>query len=248
MHSEQEINLVIQELGDNGDGFALLGGDKVFIPFTAPGDQIRASIAPLPTKMASGRISQILQPGPDRVQPPCKYFTKCGGCSLQHLSRAAEHSWKKKLVTTALRRYGFLDTKVSDVISIAESSRRRTSFTVLKSGKQIYIGYVARHSNYVIPIKSCETLDPNLSELIRPLSLLVQALPAPKKALSIGLTKTSTGIDVVIGSSAQLNLAQREKLSDFAFQHDLAALAHTTKHVPQAEVQYGVEAVTLYNR
>ena len=53
-------------------------------------------------------IESIEEPSPQRVEPPCPYFGRCGGCRLQHVAYPAQLAFKSKQVADALQRLGGL--------------------------------------------------------------------------------------------------------------------------------------------
>ncbi|MGO9785574.1 MAG: TRAM domain-containing protein [Stellaceae bacterium] len=83
-----EAELTVDSVGVRGDGVASHEGEKIFLPFTAPGDRVRARILAKQGEGRSGAVVEILQPGA-RAQPVCRHFGDCGGCALQHLSPEA---------------------------------------------------------------------------------------------------------------------------------------------------------------
>jgi 23S rRNA (uracil1939-C5)-methyltransferase len=230
MNAPQNIELEIDRLGGRADGIGKDQGQKIYVPFTAPGDRVRVRLGEIRDEGISAKLIEVLTAGPDRVEPPCPYFLTCGGCSVQHLAPKAEQVWKRQLVVDALGRRGFGEETVAETLTVPLNSRRRTTFTVVNAGGRILLGYLARGSHRVVPVQSCDVLDPSLSELIQPLAVLAHDLPISKKGLNISLTKTTSGLDVVIGGRKELTLELRERLASFARQHDLARLSWGAKH------------------
>ena len=99
--ADQTVGMRIESMGAQGHGVALIGGRKVYIPFTLPGETISAVL--VGTK---GDAISIDSPSPDRVLPVCRHFGTCGGCSLQHWREAPYAEWKIGLVKAALAREG----------------------------------------------------------------------------------------------------------------------------------------------
>jgi tRNA/tmRNA/rRNA uracil-C5-methylase (TrmA/RlmC/RlmD family) len=103
------LELRIDALAGSGDGVGRSGeGRVVFVPFTAPGDRIRARIDELHPRYARAALEELIEPSPSRVAPPCEVFGACGGCSWQHLDYAAQCEAKRRIVEDALRRVGKL--------------------------------------------------------------------------------------------------------------------------------------------
>src|SRR6476469_2773509 len=88
--------LVIEAMGGEGDGVA---AGPAFVPFTLPGERVIAA--------GSGErrtLVEVLQPSPERVEPPCPHFFACGGCALQHWEHGAYLAWKVERLAVTLAR------------------------------------------------------------------------------------------------------------------------------------------------
>ena len=81
----------VDSIAAGGDGVGRLDGLAVFIPRTAPGELVEASVRQR-GRMARGRLLRVLEPSPDRVAPLCRHYDAdhCGGCQLQHLTIEAQ--------------------------------------------------------------------------------------------------------------------------------------------------------------
>ncbi len=89
------LTLRIQDLARGGAGVARdESGRVIFVPYTAPGDLVRVEVVEERKNYAQGRLLEVLEPSPVRVQPACPVFGRCGGCQWQHLPY--ELQWKTK--------------------------------------------------------------------------------------------------------------------------------------------------------
>lgn len=95
--------LTIESIAAGGAGVAHDEGRAVFVPRTAPGDVVEATIEPRAGALA-GRVLRVVTPGPARVDPPCVHIDACGGCDLMHLTAEAQREAHRAIVTEALRR------------------------------------------------------------------------------------------------------------------------------------------------
>ena len=163
---------------------------------------------------------------------------------MQHMSPHAELEWKRRVIQDALGRRGLDGVSISDTFSVPSNSRRRTSIRVINAGGRIRLGYLGRGSHNVVPIQSCADLDPELERLILPLTSLGHYLPIPRQGLQISLTKTDSGLDVIIGGRMKLTLELRERLTEFARQYDLARLSWGVKH-PEPIIMHRTPMVEL---
>ena len=104
--AEREIALDITTLAAGGDGLGRDAEGRVtFVPYTAPGDRIRARLVAERAAWARGELVEVVVPSPSRVAPPCPLFAAraCGGCQWQHVERAAQLAAKYAIVAGALR-------------------------------------------------------------------------------------------------------------------------------------------------
>ena len=108
MEKNQEFELTIEDLGNDGEGIGHIDGMAVFVKDAVPGDVIRVRIVKVKKQYAYGRVMEVLTPSPDRVKPRCLKARQCGGCTLQHLSYEAQLLYKWNKVKSCLERIGGL--------------------------------------------------------------------------------------------------------------------------------------------
>ncbi len=94
-----------------------MSGEKIFLPFTAPGDRVRAKILAKQGEGRSGAVVEILQPGA-RAQPVCRHFGDCGGCALQHLSPEAYEAAKLSWLRGALAQQGLKGVEIAPLLRL----------------------------------------------------------------------------------------------------------------------------------
>lgn len=125
------VSLSIDAIAAGGDGVARNDGLVVFVPRTAPGDLITASIAGK-GHFARGTLRTIQRPSPDRTDPACPHYTRenCGGCQIQHMQYAAQLVAKQRIIVDAMARIGKREIVAPDVVPSAEEWRYRTKLTL----------------------------------------------------------------------------------------------------------------------
>ncbi len=187
--ADQIVGLPIEAMGAQGQGVAVIGGRKVYIPFTLPGETIRARI--VGTK---GEAIAIDNPSPDRITPICSHFGICGGCALQHWREAAYAEWKVSLVKSALAREG-LDAPIESLRSYAIASRRRATFTAYKEGSEVRLGFNAARSHDLVDLAECPILLPQIASALPHLRVaLAETLPNRDDA-KIHISAAENGLD-----------------------------------------------------
>jgi 23S rRNA (uracil1939-C5)-methyltransferase len=103
---DQELELTIDSLAFGGNGVARLNGFVVFVRRGLPGDTVRARVTKVQRRHAEAVATEVLKPGPVRVEAPCQHYPACGGCRFQDLAYEAQVESKESQVVEALRRIG----------------------------------------------------------------------------------------------------------------------------------------------
>ncbi len=125
------VSLSIDAIAAGGDGVARNEGLVVFVPRTAPGDLITASVAGK-GHFARGSLRTILRPSSERVDPPCHHYTheRCGGCQIQHIGYVSQLSAKQRIITDAMMRIGKRAIEPPEVVPSPHEWRYRSKLTL----------------------------------------------------------------------------------------------------------------------
>jgi len=225
--------VTVTRLGTEADGLATHPGNgaTLFLPFTLPGETVRAT----PThKRGEGWAGQaeILTASPARVSPPCPHFTACGGCTLQHWDDAAYAGWKSGLLATALARAGFPDAPIAPLLRTPPAARRRMDLAIRRIPGGVTLGLHAPRSEQVIDIGGCPVLAPALTALIPTLRALLRRLSSPRREGSAVVNLLDSGPDLLLRLDAPLTLPDRTRLAEFAHAHGLPRVSLQLGHSP----------------
>jgi 23S rRNA (uracil1939-C5)-methyltransferase len=212
--------LVIERLGHRGEGIARSDQGLVFVPFALPGETVIAEI-----EGERGRLVDIVEASPERVEPFCRFFGRCGGCVAQTLAPDAYARWKRGLVETALRNAG-LELEVAPLVDAHGAGRRRVTFHARSEGGAVRLGFMQARSHEIVEIDCCPLLDPGLARAPAVAEALARALAAGGKPLDVAITLTTGGLDVDLRGAGALKESETLALLDLAERHDLARLAN----------------------
>ncbi|MEK7387595.1 MAG: 23S rRNA (uracil(1939)-C(5))-methyltransferase RlmD [candidate division NC10 bacterium] len=164
--------LAIDDLAFGGEGVGRVDGYVVFVRGGVPGDRVRVKLVEARSRFGRAVIESVETPSPDRVEAPCAYFGRCGGCRLQHLSYSAQLAFKAKQVRDCLERIGGLGEFAMRPILAAPDQygyRNKMEFTVAL-GPVIGLHQADRY-DVVLDIERCllqsDTLNALLGELRR---------------------------------------------------------------------------------
>jgi len=137
MSASEIAEVEVSGIAAGGDGVGRFAGLVVFGPRAAPGDIARVRLR-RGRHFARGSIEGLPHPGPGRIEPPCRHYTRdrCGGCQLQHLSYETQLEAKRGIIQDALRRIG---RRQVDVTAVRPSDapwryRRKLTLTFRRPG------------------------------------------------------------------------------------------------------------------
>lgn len=185
-----EVTLDIETLTNLGHGLGRIDGWVVFVPFSLPGERIRARIFRNHKNHSEADLVEVLNPSPHRVEPRCELFGICGGCQYQNYAYEQQLEWKREQVTELLAHMAQIETEVLPVIPSprqwAYRSKITPHFQKPKQGRIEAIGFLqAGLRSKLVDVKQC----PIASDAIN------RALPGLRKkthAEALGYRKGAT--------------------------------------------------------
>jgi 23S rRNA (uracil1939-C5)-methyltransferase len=165
--------LKIEKLIYGGEGLSRVDGEVVFTPFVLPGETIEAERTGSRKNAQRARLVSVTEASADRVQPLCKYFTRCGGCQYQHAGYEAQLRFKREILAETLRRVGKIEfdaERISVEAGEPWAYRNRAQFH-FENGR---IGYREMHSRKLVPVAACPISSPKINEVIAKLERMVR--------------------------------------------------------------------------
>jgi 23S rRNA (uracil1939-C5)-methyltransferase len=180
--------MTITDLSWGGEGIGRIEGQVVFVPYALPGEVIEIRIMERRKNFSRGKLIKVLEPSPDRVEPPCAYFTACGGCQLQHLSEARQPLEKERLFRQALL-HGLKPSALSFLPILSSplklGYRDRLQLKILwKEGRPIF-GFFGPKSRELIPIEHCLLANKSLNRVLPLIKEGLASLPQKISADSL---------------------------------------------------------------
>jgi len=148
------VDLKITDVAFGGKGVARENGKAVFIPFTIERELVSAKITREKKQFAEAEVVDLRQRSRYRVDPPCPYFGRCGGCAYQHIDYAHQLEIKTRQVRDVLKRIGKLDdVPMRPIVPSPLPYAYRNRVTVHAANG--VIGYFQRESNRLIDVEHC---------------------------------------------------------------------------------------------
>jgi 23S rRNA (uracil1939-C5)-methyltransferase len=217
------LELLIEDLAQDGRGIARAGAKAVFVDGALPGERVLAHVVKRHRQYDDASADEILLRSADRVEPHCAHFAACSGCSLQHLSAERQIEFKQKQLLDSLQRIGkvspqrLLPPMQRDIWGYRRKARLSVRF-VEKKGRAL-VGFRESNGRYVAEIEHCPVLDPRVGKLIGALSELVTTLDARAAIPQIEVAAAEQVV-LVVRNLLPLSAGDRAKLATFAARHD----------------------------
>lgn len=200
--------VLIDRIAARGDGVT---GDGRHVAGAVPGDRLRDD--------------GIIIPGPNRAEPMCRHFGKCGGCQLQHVAEPALAGFVRDRVIGGLEGQDVPFGEILPALLSAPHSRRRAALTALRTGRQVAIGFNAAQSNQIVDMRMCPLLAPELFALVAPVRELLAMIAQPRRPVKVKLQLLDQGVELILEGVKAEGLDAAMALQDFAGAHSLARFA-----------------------
>jgi len=161
------FDVEIERILPGGVGLAHAAGKTVFVSLAAPGDTVRVQVEREQGNILFASVVEVLTPSPVRIDPPCPYFGRCGGCDFQQLTYEAQLAAKAEIITDCLQRIARLDHVPEIAVHPSPKTwRYRVRATWQIDQDQQRIGYYERGSRRVCDVADCAVLMPQLQETL----------------------------------------------------------------------------------
>lgn len=165
------VRVRIDSLAFGGDGVGRVDGKVCFVRGALPGEEVVFRVVKETDSYTKGELREIIVRSPDRAEPVCRYYGKCGGCQLQHISYEKELFYKRQQIIELVSRIA--GKKDFDCLEIAPSQspyNYRSSVTLHRKGSGW--GYYAADGVSLMAIDSCpiaaEAINARLGSILVP--------------------------------------------------------------------------------
>lgn len=161
------MKVKIEKFVYGGYGIAYTDGKTCFVPFTLPQEEVEVNIKNDKKHYYECEIKEVVQPSSERTEPPCKYYTICGGCDMQHTSYQNQLMLKLKMFKDQLFRIAKIDKEPSDIIPSKQPFGYRNRAQLKFDGK--YLGFYKRESHQIVDIENCLLLKDDINQILTPM-------------------------------------------------------------------------------
>lgn len=176
------MQVTIESMAFGGAGIAKNEGKVFFVKGGLPGDTVEINIVKDKGSYAEAIISEVITPSPNRVNPACAVFDKCGGCQLQRLEYSSQVQEKENIVSDTLSRIGgYHKTEIEPIVPSGSpySYRNRVVLSTWFYAGRWHLGYNQEKSNRKVAVKSCPIANEPINKAIFRLSEVLSSLSDP---------------------------------------------------------------------
>jgi 23S rRNA (uracil1939-C5)-methyltransferase len=213
-------SVVVESLDYEGRGIAHANGKVIFIEGALTGERVTYSSYRKKTSFEIAQLGQVIKPTFMRVQPKCKHFGVCGGCSMQHMESSAQVAAKQRILEDNLWHISKVKARVilPPIYGQPWGYRQRARLSVrhvLKKGKTL-VGFREKRGGYVADMQHCEILTPKIAKLLPLLGQLNESFTT-RDALPQIEVAVGEHVDVLVLRILQaLSPADEEAIKQFA--------------------------------
>lgn len=149
----------IDRMDHFGNGIGNINGKIIFVKGALPGETVDVTITKDKKSFMEGTINTIIYKSSKRVEPFCKYFGVCGGCSLCHLNYENTLEYKKERVKNILSKFDI--PKINEIRNENDLYYRNKIELKIVDGK---LGFYEKSTHNLIEIKECKVTKKSINK------------------------------------------------------------------------------------
>jgi 23S rRNA (uracil1939-C5)-methyltransferase len=223
----EPVEVEIESLTHDGKGVTHLDGKATFVHGSLPGERVKFLYTGRWRKYDEGRVVEVLDASPDRVEALCSQFGICGGCSLQHQNHEAQIGAKQQAMLDSLKHIGKVEPEavLPPLVGTTEWGYRRKArlgvrFVPKKGGA--LVGFRERGSSRVADIDTCHVLHPLVGERLTDLRALIDGLSIFDQVPQIEMAMGDEVCVLIFRILSEASEADLQALKSFGEQHQIA--------------------------
>ena len=221
--SHRTSTVHIHDLDAQGRGVGRANGKVTFVHGALPGEEVVCRRVRRRRSFDEAVVQEVVEPSPDRVEPRCRFYERCGGCSLQHLSYEAQLRHKERTLLDALSAAGNV-SPLQVMPPLAGSPWRyrrkaRLGARYVAGRYGALVGFRERLPGRIADITDCEVLADPLGPFVMPLRELVGSLEARARIPQIEVATGEDAAVLVIRHLDPLSADDLASIEAFAILH-----------------------------
>ncbi len=157
LNKNEIIKIKITDINSEGFGVGRFDGIVVFVPYAALEEEVLCRVEKISKNFCHARITEVITPSNNRIEPDCPVYYRCGGCSFRHIDYDAEIGIKKNTIDSAFKKIAKVSLQCEDIIPSPSTVRYRNKaqLVVRQIEGKTRTGFFAPRSHRFIPIEDC---------------------------------------------------------------------------------------------
>ena len=163
----QVYEAVITDYTAEGLGVAKVEGCAVFVPNAIAGERCKIRIEKVGKTWAAGKITELLERSPHRINRVCPVAKLCGGCDFHHMDYEEETRLKAERVRQALNRIGGENLQELPILAAPETVcyRNKAQYPVASKNGRAYAGFFKAGTHQVVENDRCGILPAEMDRI-----------------------------------------------------------------------------------
>ncbi|MGL4854519.1 MAG: class I SAM-dependent RNA methyltransferase [Lentisphaeria bacterium] len=173
LYTGQNLKLSIEDIAFGGNGVARTSdGMAVFVPYSAPGDELRVEITKVKKRFAEAKIIEIIKPSQFRVSPKTEKYQELSISQYEHICYEKQLEIKEKQLIDQVTRIGHLSLDNAEKLQIVPSPlqynyrNKVTLHPARYSEEWLDYGFIGHDNKTVIWVNRCELANEKINSLI----------------------------------------------------------------------------------
>lgn len=219
MDNQKNPATTIETLSHDGRGIAKLLDKKILISGALPGETVTFQILKKHRHYTEAKAINIESSAASRIEPACKHFDICGGCSLQHMSLPAQLQLKQETLLNQLEHFGgaipqvILEPLHANEYGYRRKARLGAKFVIKKN--KMLVGFREKASNYLADLDSCYVLHPHIGERLVDLKELMTNLSIRQQIPQIEVAMGDEAVALIFRHLIKMPEVDQNLLIDF---------------------------------
>ena len=211
-----EIEVEIQDVAFGGRGVGRHEGCAVFVPGTLTGERVRVLLTKCRKRFAEAELLEVLTPSKDRIDPTCSLFSRCPGCSYQHVAYEAEVRLKQAQLEGLMKRIGGLeDVSFKEPIASPRELGYRNKL-ILHAQRERKLGYFGEDNRTVVDVPACPLAAQQINDKLHSVRANLKFMKQlrPNARVTIRWTETDGALHWVNRESGQDRLIETSPVGE----------------------------------
>ena len=219
------VETQIESLSHDGRGVARIEGKTVFIDGALGGETVRFRYSKQHSKYDEGRVVEVLNAAPDRVEAKCDHYGVCGGCSLMHMAPEAQLVLKQKTLMEQMSHFGHIEPEewIEPMTGPLWGYRRKARLGVkhVPKKERVLVGFREKGTPYLALLDKCEVLDPRVGTRLAELGSMIATLAAYNRIAQIEVAMDDKHTALVFRNLDPLSESDKTILIAYGQKNDL---------------------------